>query len=108
MNDLETIPESLEDRKSDIQIRRSEIVTDSIIFYLPDQYKVENYTDPKEFKTDFGSYRYSVVHDENKVVFKRYFEIRKGYFPKERYDDLLNFYMNVHSADQAKAVLIKL
>ena len=108
MNDLETIPESLEDRKSDILIRRSEIVTDSIIFYLPDQYKVENYTDPKEFKTDFGSYRYSVVHDENKVVFKRYFEIRKGYFPKERYDDLLNFYMNVHSADQAKAVLIKL
>ena len=107
MNDLEILPERLDERKSDILVRRPEIVTDSIIFYLPEQYQVENHTDSTSLDTDFGNYQCRVIHDGSKLVFLKSFRTNKGFFPGDRYGELLDFYTDVHRADQAKAVLKK-
>lgn len=107
INDLDIIPESLSDRKSEILIRRSESIVDSIVFYLPENYKVENHSAPVILETDFGKYKCNIVYDEPRVVYTRSLLINKGNFPVERYNDLVSFYRNIHGADQAKVIFIK-
>ena len=55
----------------------------------------------------FGEYRSAYTIEQGRVIYQRTLRINRGTFPAEQYEELVNFYRSVATADQEKVVLKK-
>lgn len=101
------VPRKLNDRKSDIYIKREYIRTDTIRYILPDGYKVEFI--PEEFKAEsvFGTCCSKVIQDGTEILYIRRSENNRGTFPKTEYNNMIDYYRQIAKADKAQMVLVK-
>ncbi|MCB2208611.1 MAG: DUF3857 domain-containing protein [Bacteroidetes bacterium] len=104
---LENIPGFKEDRMSDIYVRRSFTVIDSIQFKLPLEYKVYKIPENMSFSVEFGEYYSEIIATDTTILFVRKLEINEGLYSNEKYGLLVDFYEDIVKADNTKAVLIK-
>jgi hypothetical protein len=105
MNDWKILPTSLDERRTEILIRRSESFVDSVIYTLPDNCSIENMSSPVSLDSDFGTYEYNITREAEKIIYTRSLRLKKGLFPPEMYGELQDFYRKVRKADQAKVIL---
>ena len=107
MNKWSHIPESVENRKTDFQIKTSFYDVDSIVYEFPTEYHIEHKPSEKSISSTFGEYSSQILSNEdNKVVFIRELKLKKGVYPSDLYQEFIDFTKKVTKADKQKIVLV--
>ncbi|MCW3805610.1 DUF3857 domain-containing protein [Plebeiibacterium marinum] len=107
LNKSSSLPPYSRNRKSPMLLSRPYSENDTINYIMPEGYKMEALPKPVELKSEFGLYACSAVAEGRNIVYKREFKIYKGEYPKEKYNDFVEFLESVAKYDEAKAVLVK-
>jgi hypothetical protein len=107
MNQVKFVPKKLKERLSDINIIRSYVEHDTIIYHLPEGYAASSIPEPVNIESKFGKYSYRVISNDDQLTYIRKFERIKGSYPKEDYPLLVDFYDKIVTADQKKIALKK-
>lgn len=81
---------------------------DSVVYELPENYRVEFEPEPVSIDSEFGQYSlsYNVDVEKNQLTFVRHIKVYKGRYPANSYADFRNFWRKVARADKSKLVLI--
>lgn len=106
---MREVPKKVTNRRSDVIIKRSAVSVDSVIIVVPEGYEPEIIPAEINAESDFGSYSLKIlVTPENKIICIRKFISRKGLYPSERYNDLIDFCKKVAVSDNLKMSLKKI
>jgi len=105
---MRDVPRKVSSRKSDVIIKRSTMSVDSVIVMLPAGYQAEAIPPEVKSESDFGTYTLKTTSiADDKVLCIRSFVTKKGRYPAERYNDLIDFYKKVAVSDNMKISLKK-
>ena len=107
VNELSNIPSYSRNRKSPLFIQRNYSEDDTITYELPEGFSLEAIPDPVSIESEYGTYSFNVENKGDSIIFTRHFEIRKGEFPKEQYNDFVEFLEKIVQSDKSKAVISK-
>lgn len=101
-------PPKDENRKSSIVNRYNYNDIDSVVFKLPENYRMEFEMEPVEVKSEFGEYKltYDFNPETNELTYVRYIKVFKGTFPANSYAEFRKFWRKVSRSDKSKLVLI--
>jgi hypothetical protein len=107
-NPTKAVPQRYRTRMNPFEIARGFYDYDEIEINLPAEFVIEAKPEATEYKDKFGFYKteYSIV-TQNKLIYKRTYQVNPGYFKKEDYEDFRKFRESVAKMDNAKIVLIK-
>src|SRR5258708_6679438 len=106
MNRISHVPEKMAERKTDVVRKSNYIDLDTIIYTLPENLYPEFLPQPVKINSKFGEYEANFKIDAGKVVYTRRLKMWKGRFPKETYNELVDFYKHVSKADNTKLVFL--
>lgn len=106
MNRDGNIPEKFENRKTQVVKNTSYSDYDTIRYHLPEGIYPEFIPEPVKLKTRFGEYEASYKVDQASLLYIRKVVMRKGKFPAESYNELVDFYKNISKADNTKVVFM--
>ena len=106
LNRGNSIKRQAEERRSDVILRYAYHHADTIIFDLPREYHVESVPNDIQFESRFGDYSASFIQEGEKLTYIRHFRRKKGTFPAESYEELLEFYRKVARSDKKRVVLV--
>jgi hypothetical protein len=106
MNRITYVPEKIADRKTEVVRRSNYIDLDTISFSLPENLYPEFLPEPVKINSRFGEYEANFKFESGKVTYTRRMKVWKGRFPKETYNELVDFYKNVSKADNIKLVFL--
>ncbi|MBN1145077.1 MAG: DUF3857 domain-containing transglutaminase family protein [Bacteroidales bacterium] len=101
------VPKKVNKRLSDVIIRNSKIAIDTITISIPDGYQVESIPGAIKTESRFGTYSLESSARDNALICIRRIEMRKGKFPADSYNELVDFYKKVVTADNSKVSLKK-
>lgn len=90
-----------------VKIPVSSITTDSITFFLPVGYKVETVPEELLLQNEYGKYSYKVMTLEDRIIFRRRFELNEGRIKPEKYIEFRKFYNSVARKDRSIVMLSK-
>lgn len=107
LNKVTSAASKTEDRKSNVKLRYAYQHIDSIQYQIPEKYILEYKPEDVEISSDFGKYTVKYELKENILQYTRKFEMNKGIFPKESYNNLIEFINQIIKADKSKIVFIK-
>jgi transglutaminase-like putative cysteine protease len=107
MNRIENAPRQIENRLSDIIIRRSKVEIDTIFYRIPYKYVLESIPEEISELNEFGKYYSKVELSDQNIMYIRQYEINKGTYPKEKYNELIEFYQRILQHDKVKVLLVK-
>ncbi|MFY7816123.1 MAG: DUF3857 domain-containing protein [Chryseobacterium taeanense] len=79
-----------------------------INFTLPQNYKVEELPENVVLNSEFGTYKLSFVKNGDGLKVSRTIRINKGLYPKEKYNDYVNFRKKTISIDNSKILISKI
>jgi hypothetical protein len=105
MNRVERLPSNVTDRKMDIEIKRDRKLIDEITYKIPSGYVINSVPQPIEIASQFGHYKAEISVNGNEVTYKREISYNKGIYPVAQYQQLLDFYKSISSADNTKLAL---
>ncbi len=106
---IDYVPKKSSGRTLPLVVRREYSYVDEIKLEFPDGYVVDSMLEPFQLETEFGAYKISMTPlAENTYLYKREFSSKSGSFPKERYNDYVNFIKTVVKKDKAKIILSKI
>ena len=107
-NPLRGVPQRYRIRNNPFEINRGFYDYDEVVVNLPIGFSIEAKPDNIEIKDKYGYYKteYNVI-DENKLLYKRTYQVSAGYFDKSEYESFRKFRENIAKMDNAKIVLIK-
>jgi hypothetical protein len=106
MNRLTGIPEKMAERKTDVVRSTNYLDLDTIKFTIPENLYPEFLPEPIKISSKFGEYEANFKFDAGKVIYTRRMKVWKCRFPKETYNELVDFYKNVNRADNTKLVFL--
>jgi hypothetical protein len=106
LSKLTYLPQSVENRTQEVELKTSFTALDTIQITLPENYRVETKAETIFYKTPFGEYESITKIEGNNLTYIRRFVRYQGTFAKEKYVELLDFYKKVIKADAAKVVLV--
>lgn len=107
MNKLTSIPEKVRNRKTDLCIRRPYMENDTVVYKMPNGYKVTELPEKTEITGKFGSYTAKTALQGSSIIYIRHFELFKGVFPPEAYSEFRDYLEQISTADGAVASLKK-
>ncbi len=93
------------DRKSEVLLRRNQVMTDSVIYKLPAGYTVSSTISPVSIESPFGTYSTTIDVTDNEVIYIRKQTVVSGRFPPSDYEALVEYNNKVATADLAFLVL---
>lgn len=100
-------PTRYKNRTLDFEIQRGFTDVDTFIITLDDAYSVEAMPEPVNITNKFGSYSAAISVDAaGKLIYKRTYMLRKGFYPKEDYASYRAFIASIVKHDKAKMVLV--
>lgn len=105
INDQSFIPPYSRGRKTPLFLQRNYSECDTISISIPEGVVVESVPESKELISEFGEYKCHVEVKDNVINYHRYLEIRKGTYPKDKYNDFRDFLEKIAKADDANAVI---
>ncbi|TRX63269.1 DUF3857 domain-containing transglutaminase family protein [Carboxylicivirga sp. M1479] len=106
LNSFNGVPNYARKRRNPVRIQRNYSECDTIKYQLPSDISVEALPKKTELDTKYGIYKSSAEVVDGDIIYYRYFQINKGEYPKEEFNDFRDFLEKVSSADNAKTVLI--
>lgn len=106
MNRWSDVPGKAAERKNDVVTRSNSIDLDTIVYALPESLYPEFLPEPVKINSKFGEYEAKFEFNAGKVTYIRRMKVWKGRFPKETYNELVDFYKNVSKADHIKLVFL--
>lgn len=100
---------SSDKRKHDIHIDDVEgyLFSDTIIYNLPEGYKVEALPKDIDFKNQFGSINIQLTQNGNSIICSQRMELKPGKYDKSAYPELKNLFAQTDSSLKRKLVLRK-
>jgi transglutaminase-like putative cysteine protease len=103
----ENVPAEMEKRQSEVEVSQFDYLdSDTIQFQLPEGYYLEHKPEDVNVQSVFGHYKVSVKLEANTVTYIRQVSINRGWFPKEKYQEWVEFYRQVARADKMKIVVV--
>jgi hypothetical protein len=106
MNRIVNVPEKLTERKTDVVRKKNFIDVDSIVYSIPESLYPEFLPQQVKYTSRFGEYEANFKFDAGKVIYTRRLKMWKGRYPKEAYNELVDFYKNINKADGTKLVFL--
>jgi transglutaminase-like putative cysteine protease len=106
MNRSTYIPEKVESRKTNVVRRMAYTDIDTIRYHLPEGIYPEYLPLPVKLKSLFGEYEASFTLDQDNLIYIRKLIMKKGEFPPQSYNELIEFYRNLSKADNTKMVFL--
>lgn len=100
-------PPEARDRENDLYINRGYVDIDSLVYHLPENFKVEQLPKDVHIQHPFGSFSMSVEQKDNELLYLRKIELNQGVYDSEQYNELVNFFRKVADADKDRLVLKK-
>ncbi len=97
----------LPEDSSVLQIVVSDIINDSVSYFIPLGYRVDYCPENVILENEFGKFRYQLEIKNDQVIYKRYLEMNKGKIPAEKYREFRSFINAIAKADRDKIILIK-
>ena len=91
-------------RTRPVVVNRGFTELDTIQYTLPENFKIESEMENIQIKNDFGSFIVKTTLTGKLLTYSRYFLLKEGHYPAERYKDLVDFISRVRRYDQSKAV----
>lgn len=98
-------PKKVFNRRSDIQIQRTMLESDTIEYIVPSGYTLESRIKPTLLKSEFGTYMAKVEFNDQKLIYIRNVQFNKGTYDKSLYADFVTFFQDIRSADLQKVLL---
>lgn len=107
VNRFTKIPKLVRNRATDVYINEGYTDIDEISYSLPSGYHPDTEPLNVNIKTLFGSYTVTSVINGNQLVYKRRLQILDGTYPKDKYQDLVDFYQTIFDTDGSDIILVK-
>jgi hypothetical protein len=104
-NKVDELPGDPKKRTTDIFIRRSQSECDTLEFNLPENVVISSVPKDITIESEFGVYKTTLISSNNKISYVRYFELKKGSYPKNRIYDFYDFFDQVKKADRQRIAL---
>jgi hypothetical protein len=104
------VPAEVSNRKLCVVKNVEYFDTDSIVYKIPSDYKIEGIPDTiVDIKTDFGHYVSKIVYlpSTHVIIYTRSLEMKRFNKPADQYIGLRDFFTNISKADNRKVVLVK-
>jgi len=101
------LPKLMKERKSDIYISHATIDYDTLVYHIPEEFKIDAMPAPKEISSDFGFYSCSASYSNNTLIYTRKYSCKDGHFPAADYKKFYDFVLAVSKADNMKVMLVK-
>jgi hypothetical protein len=100
-------PRDVRNRVTPLYINQGYTDDDEITYKLPAGYKLE--FNPMDIKLEkpFGKFTANMLVTGDKLVFKRYLQLKEGNYNKELYSELVDFYQKIADADNYNVSLVK-
>lgn len=106
MNRSTFIPPPVNQRKTPVVRNMSYTDIDSIRYNIPEEIYPEFIPEPIKYVSPFGQYEVSIKFDQQGLLYVRRIEMRKGVYPAETYQQLIEFFRNISKADNMKLVFL--
>jgi hypothetical protein len=106
MNRNTSVPEKIENRKTDIVKKFAYIDVDTIRYHLPEEIYPEFVPENVQIKSRFGEYEATFKVDQGQLFYIRRLKINKGTFPASSYQELIDFNRGINKADHTKMVFM--
>ncbi|WP_415326555.1 DUF3857 domain-containing protein [Chryseobacterium sp. MMS23-Vi53] len=97
-----------ENRELPFELRQSFEDEYEIIFALPKSYKIDEVPENVTLNSEFGTYKLSFVKNGEELKVNRTIRINKGLYPKEKYNDYINFRKKTLNIDNSKILISKI
>ncbi|WP_394667160.1 DUF3857 domain-containing protein [uncultured Chryseobacterium sp.] len=97
-----------ENRELPFELRQSFQDEYEISFALPKNYKIEELPENVTLNSEFGTYKLSFVKNGEELKVSRTIRINKGLYPKEKYNDYVNFRKKTINIDNSKILISKI
>jgi len=105
-NRLSYVPPRTEDRKNELYISRDFEDYDVVEIDIPEGYKINELPENKKVEKEFGSYVVTFEKvSEHKIKYTRQYMLKKGFYPKEMYNEFRQFKRKIVKLDKTKLVL---
>lgn len=102
-------PEKVEERRTELFLNPNTFAfedSDTTIFDLPADIKIEYLPKPTVLESEFGNYYNSVERVGNQLVYVRKVTMNGGIYATNTYNSFQEFVRNVNRADAAKVVMV--
>lgn len=106
MNRNNSVPEKIEDRKTDIVCTVGYVDLDTVRYKLPEGIYPEFLPEDVSIKSIFGEYETNIKVESEQLVYIRRIRVNKGTFPASSYPELIDFYRGISKADNTKVVFM--
>lgn len=108
-NVIQKAPKRVRNRKLPVEVSRGFYNVDEVKITLPEGYMIEAIADDVNIETQYGTYSIEVEElDEQTLNYTRKFLFNSGNYPKESYQEFLDFWRKVVKYDKSKIVLSKI
>ncbi len=107
MNKLRESPFQSTTRKNPVFFKWPVFEIDTVTYELPQGYTMEKIPSKISIASDFGKYTTKVTKSGSTIQYVRTFEIYKGEYPVDRYDDIVIFFDKIVTADENKVMLTR-
>lgn len=95
------------ERKTDIVLPFRDFEhQDEVRFTIPANFQMEGNFETVNLTSSFGAYSISLTKENNVLVYKRNLQVKSGRYPKEKYQEFLDFFRKIDKYDKLKAVLV--
>jgi len=106
-NRMYTRPKQVMNRKTDVYINEGYTDEDDITYTLPAGYHTDSNGLNVHLKTPFGSFAATSTVRDGKLIYKRKLQLIDGTYPKDTYQNLVDFFQSVVDADAYLVTLVK-
>ncbi|PWA07994.1 DUF3857 domain-containing protein [Flavobacterium laiguense] len=107
-NPLTQSVKRIRNRKNPLEIQRGSVDIDEIEIALPANFSIEFLPGNVELNSKFGEYKTEIVKkDNNNIIYKRKFFLKKGLYTNKEYDEFRLFMEQISRNNNAKIILTK-
>jgi hypothetical protein len=94
-------------RRNDVYINRGYTTVDEVTYTIPEGYHLEKEPLNVSIEKPFAKFSAQMELKGDQLIYRRKFQLFDGTYPKDSYDDLVDFYQNVVDADGYTVSLVK-
>ena len=101
-------PQIQENRDHEISLGYKFAELDTVLYELPEGYKIESMPDSKIIEEDFGLYEINfTLNNSGNLELNRYLAIKEKTVPAEQYENFRNFFREVSNLDNSQLILVR-
>jgi len=108
MNKMGESPFQSTTRKTPVSFKWPVYEIDTVTYTLPQGYTIEKIPSKVSIQSDYGKYTTEATKSGSTLQYVRTFEIYKGEYPVDRYEDIVAFFDKIVIADDNKILLTRI